>query len=250
MIMAALSILIVDDNEMNRWLLTEQIQYWTQDITLACDGGEAWELLQKNSYSLVFIDVNMPVMNGSELVKKARAGCINQSVPMIAITAHVQIQRRHLLIADGFNEVLIKPIVLADLQRVISQWCTSANGITSNYYTDTLLEKVEHNRELGRLFLQKLFQEVPGQLTGINRALQNDQNQQALEIAHKLHGTFCFYGFENFRELAGKIEQYLLDSDISNAKHQIRLIMARFSELQNMKASLENQLAEPSSSAR
>lgn len=244
MVFTALSILIADDNEMNRWLLAEQMQYWTDNISLASDGGDAWNLLQKNLYSLVFIDVNMPVMNGDELIKKVRAGSINQSVPMIAITAHVQSQRRHLLIADGFNDCLIKPIVLADLQRVVSEWCMSPNGKDGDYYADTLLEKVEHNRKLGRLFLQKLFADVPVQLSNLEQALQNQESEQACEMAHKLHGTFCFYGFGNFRELAGGLEQCLLNADIPNAMQQFKLISAKFSDLQNMKAKLENRFAE------
>lgn len=232
-----LSILIADDNEMNRWLLDEQMRYWTDDVVLAKDGGEAWELLQKNAYSLVFVDVNMPVLNGYELVKKVRGGCINRSVPMIAITAHVQSRFRHLLLADGFNDCLIKPIVLADLQRVISQW--SAPAIDSNYYVGALLQKVEDNRELGRLFLEKLFTEVPKQLASLEQVLQTQESHRAWEFAHKLHGTFCFYGFEDFRALAQELEQSLLDADMLKAKRLLRSIATKFSDLKRMKSQLE-----------
>jgi len=242
--MGALAVLIVDDSEMNRWLLAEQMQYWTDNVSLAGDGEEAWCLLQQNRYSLVFIDVNMPVMNGYELIKKIRADSAYQSIPMVAITAHVQSQCRHLLIEEGFNDCLIKPIVLADVQRVITQWCMPTNGSGSEYYVDTLLEKVDHNRKLGRLFLQKLFVEVPKQLTGLEQALNNQEIQQAWEIAHKLHGTFCFYGYENFRELAGGLEQSLLAVDMPKAMHEFQDISAKFSDLESMKPKLESQLAE------
>ncbi|MDD2760487.1 MAG: response regulator [Methylomonas sp.] len=244
MALTALSILIADDNEMNRWLLAEQMQYWCDDIDLACNGWEAWEMLQKKYYSLVFIDVNMPVMNGCELIKKARAHPNYPSVPMIAITAHVQVHHRHLLIADGFNECLIKPIVLADLQRVISQWCMPANQSSGDYdyYAQALLQKVEHNRELGRVFLRKLFAEVPGQLAGLEQTLQNHQCLQASDLAHKLHGTFCFYGFEDFRMLACSIERYLLEADIANAALQFQLLAEKFQNLEDMKADVESRL--------
>ena len=244
MALADLSILIADDNEMNRWLLAEQMQYWSEDITLACDGKEAWEFLQKNRYSLVFIDVNMPLMTGCELIKKARSGGLNQSVPMIAITAHLQSQHRHLLLADGFNDCLIKPIVLADLQKIISQWCIPANGENgdSDYYADALLEKLAQNRELGCVFLQKLFAETPAQITNLERTLQNQQCMQAWEIAHKLHGTFCFYGFEDFRALARSLEQYLLEADMTKATQQFQLLSGKFSGLLNMKSSLASRL--------
>lgn len=232
-----LSILIADDNEMNRWLLAEQMRYWTNDTVLAKDGGEAWELLQKNAYSLVFVDVNMPVLNGYELVKKVRKGGNNRSVPMIAITAHVQSQFRHLLLADGFNDCLIKPIVLADLQRVIFQWSMPISG--SDYYVEALLQKVAGNRELGRLFLEKLFIEVPKQLIRLEQVLQTQESHRAWELAHKLHGTFCFYGFEDFRILAQALEQSLLDADLHKAKRLLCSIATKFSDLNRMKSRLE-----------
>ncbi len=242
--LAALSILIADDNEMNRWLLAEQMQYWCDDIALACDGREAWELLQQKHYSLVFIDVNMPVMNGWELIKRIRADTNYRSVPMIAITAHVQSQHRHLLIADGFNDCLIKPIVLADLQRVISQWCVPADEAKGNsdYYANALLEKVEHNSELGHVFLQKLFAETPNLLNHLEQTIKGHQSLQAWELAHKLHGTFCFYGFEDFRVLAGSVEQCLLEADVDGAAQQFQLLVAKFTDLENMKSDVESRL--------
>lgn len=244
MVSTTLSILIADDNEMNRWLLAEQMQHWTDNISLASDGGEAWNLLQKNLYSLALIDVNMPVINGYELIKKTRAESVNQSTPMIAVTAHIQNQHRHLLIAEGFNDCLIKPIVLADLQRVVSEWCMPFAEKHADYYADVLLEKVEHNLKLGQIFLQKLFAETPPQLASLEQALHNHQSRQACEIAHKLHGTFCFYGFADFRSLANRLEQFLLEADIASAMQQFERLKSKFSELQAMQSSLANRLSE------
>ncbi|QPK63344.1 response regulator [Methylomonas sp. LL1] len=239
----ALSILVADDNEMNRWLLAEQLQQWSTDVVSASDGREAWELLRNNRYSLVFLDVNMPFMNGFELVKKARAESVNHLTPIIAVTAHIQIHQRHLLVADGFNECLIKPIVLADLLRVIERWCATENGENGGYYANAILEKTEHNRSLGRVFLQKLLQDTPAQLADLQRALQMQQCQQAWTIAHKLHGTFCFYGFADFRALAEKLEQCLRETDLSMAMQQFDLLNAKFAELRHNESKLLLQLS-------
>ncbi|MGR8930124.1 MAG: Hpt domain-containing response regulator [Gammaproteobacteria bacterium] len=242
MTLANLSILIADDNEMNRWLLSEQMQYWTNDITLACDGLEAWDLLQKHHYSLIFIDVNMPRMSGHDLVKKARAGGLNRSVPMLAITANVRPQQRSQLLVDGFDDCLIKPIVLADLQQAISQWHAPINGTKCNYYADAILEKVANNRQLGHVFLQKLLKDTPAQIIGLEQTLQSRRCHQALEIAHKLNGTFCFYGFEDFREIADSLEKYLLDADIGGAVRQFKQLARKFAELQKMQSSVASRL--------
>ncbi|MBS4051058.1 MAG: response regulator [Methylomonas sp.] len=234
MILTDLSILIADDNEMNRWLLAEQLGCWSDDITLAIDGREAWHFLQQQKYALVFLDVNMPGLTGFELVKKVRAGSANQSSQVIAITAHVQSHQKHLLIADGFNDCLIKPIVLADLQRIIAVWRAPVSDADSQYYANSVLEKVDSNRELGRQFLQKLFQELPLQLVRLEQALQGQSAELALDVAHKLHGSFCFYGFHDFRGIAGRLEDALIAGEMPEAWQYFRQLLVKCEALLGM----------------
>ena len=244
MILTELSILVADDNEMNRWLLTEQLHYWSDDITQSCDGQDAWELLQSRQYSMVFLDVNMPGLNGFELVKKVRAESLNRLSPIVAVTAHVQSHQRHLLIEYGFNDCLIKPIMLADLQQAISDWCIPTAKVGSQYYAQALIKKVEHNRALGRIFLQKLIQEVPSQLVTLELALQHQQCQSALDIAHKLHGSFCFYGFDDFRAIAGQLEQNLRVADLPKARQQFQLLTEGFTNLLTIQNDVMTKLLE------
>ncbi|MCK9609402.1 MAG: response regulator [Methylomonas sp.] len=236
MILTDLSILIADDNEMNRWLLAEQLGCWSNDITLAVDGREAWYFLQQQKYALVFLDVNMPGLTGFELVKKVRAGSANELSQVIAITAHVQSHQKHLLIADGFNDCLIKPIVLADLQRIISTWRAPTSGLDSQYYANSVLEKVDSNRELGRQFLQKLFNELPVQLVKLEQALLGQSAELALDVAHKLHGSFCFYGFNDFRVIASRLEESLIEGEITEAWQYFRQLLVKCDALLGMQA--------------
>lgn len=239
-----LSILIADDNEMNRWLLAEQLQQWCLDVTSACDGQEAWRFLQLDQYSLVFLDVNMPGLNGFELVKKIRAGSANQSTPVIAVTAHVQSYQRHTLISAGFNDCLIKPLMLSDLQRAISHWCESSNGLNCHYYATAVLDRAERNADLAKVFLEKLFQEAPVLFVNLASTLDKQQVQLASDLAHKLHGSFCFYGFADFRGLAESLEASLLDGNLPKAQQQFRLLAAKFDDLSAMQGDLLLQLTQ------
>lgn len=244
MVLTDLSILIADDNEMNRWLLAEQLGCWCEDITLAVDGREAWHFLQQQKYPLVFLDVNMPGLTGFELVKKVRAGSINKASQVIAITAHVQSHQKHLLIADGFNDCLIKPIVLADLQRIISAWRVPASEVDCQYYANSILEKVDSNRELGRQFLQKLFQELPVQLVNLEQALHSQSAQLAVDVAHKLHGSFCFYGFNDFRSIASRLEESLIAGEITEAGRHFQQLSEKCDRLLGMQAEVLTRIEE------
>lgn len=237
-----LSILVADDNEMNRWLLAEQLSYWSKDITVARDGEEAWQFLQQRRYALVFLDVNMPGFTGLELIVKARQCSLNRLSMIVAVTAHVQMDQQHLLIADGFDECLIKPVVLADLQRIIAQASTSDREWDGYYYASTILDKVAYNRQLGRQFLTKLFQEVPAQLVCLEQNLTNHSVADALNIAHKLHGCFCFYGFADFRALAEQLERSLMNADLANAHQHLNTLSTKFQQLTVIQADVLNYL--------
>jgi len=242
MTMQDFSILIADDNEMNRWLLAEQLECWSSDITLANDGREAWRYLQHEPYALVFLDVNMPGFTGQELVRKVRADSANMATRIIAITAHVQSQQQHTLIADGFDECLIKPIMLADLERIIAQWGTSYVDSHSRYYTQALLDKMSNDRELSRLFLDKLILEIPGQIAALRLALQNNAVDEAWTIAHKLHGSFSFYGFADFRAIAQRLECALLSKDCVNATMHFEQIVTKFDAFHGLHSDIKRRL--------
>ena len=228
-------VLIADDNELNRWLFCEQLQQWTTDITAAKEGREAWQLLEDRKYSLIFLDLNMPFFNGLDLIKKIRATeAPNQLTPVIAVTAHTYGQQRQTLIDCGFNDCLFKPILLYHIMQVIEQWLLfSAKEPSPAYYAEQVVKKTEDNRELSRCLLNKLFSEVPTYLRDIAQAQQQLDFQQAWQIAHKLQGTFCFYGFEDFLVMAENLAEKLLNKDARAASVQLQAIELKFSTLSN-----------------
>lgn len=232
------SVLIADDNELNLWLLCEQLRHWTRNIAAAKDGREAWQLLQAQEYSLIFLDMNMPFWNGLELIEKIRTSeTPNRSTPAIAVTAHVHSEQHQALIAAGFNDYLVKPVLLQHLKSVMEQWRDAANA-GPEYYAGQIIKKTEFDHELSRRLLNKLFEEVPVYLLGIDQALQEQNYPQAWQIAHKLHGTFSFYGFADFLPTADRLEECLLKKDGVAANRQLRAIQERFSSLLNDKAEI------------
>lgn len=230
---SSLSILIADDNEMNRWLLNEQLQTWSPRITECLDGGQAWQAIQKEQFDLLLLDVNMPVCSGLELIQRCRSQANpNQSAPAIAITAHAQTGLHAELLSAGFTDCLIKPIKLMQLQQAVSRCLVIASDVDIACYAQAILQKTEFNPRLSATLLEKLFAEIPVQLQQINDCLP-DNPKQAWEVAHRLHGSFCFYGFEEIRPLIATLEQYLLDQQLDPAQQQLQQLQARCENLLN-----------------
>jgi CheY-like chemotaxis protein len=232
------SILIADDNEINRWLLREQLEHWTDDVAEAANGQEAWQFLQSSAYSLVFLDINMPFLNGFELIEKLR-NCEgpNQTAPVIAVTADRQSLQRQQVIAAGFDEHLVKPLRLQHLQQVMAVW---RNGYDEavDYYAEQLLKKTQNNQQLTEQLLNKLFMELPGHLFDIDQQLQENQLKQAWSIVHKLQGTFCFFDFADFLILVESLEKALLNEDVALAYQRFNALKAKFEWLQDNKVAV------------
>ncbi|HRK89925.1 MAG TPA: PAS domain S-box protein [Anaerolineales bacterium] len=120
------SILIVEDNLVNRDLFTLQLREFGLVAKQATNGSEAVELLAVNpdDYLLVLMDLNMPVMDGFEtirLIRKNEEGT-QRHIPVIAVTANVMPGVRELCLQAGMDDYLSKPVSLQDLQMVLEKW--------------------------------------------------------------------------------------------------------------------------------
>lgn len=116
-------ILVVEDDEFNRIMLTELISmiYPGIEMDTASNGREALGKISAGRFSLVLSDVDMPDMNGEELVKAIR-GDLELETPVIAITAFVMPDVREKLLLSGFTDYLSKPVEMDRLREVINRY--------------------------------------------------------------------------------------------------------------------------------
>jgi CheY-like chemotaxis protein len=125
---STLRILMAEDNPVNRKVACGLIERQGHSVTCVEDGLQAVEELQKNSYDLVLMDLQMPRMGGLEATS-----CIRQveslrslkPIPIIALTAHAMKGDEERCLKAGMNDYLPKPIRLDDLTAKLSKWCNS-----------------------------------------------------------------------------------------------------------------------------
>ncbi|MCK4842136.1 MAG: response regulator [Methylococcales bacterium] len=113
-------LLIADDNEINIIFLSHMLENLNCTFDTAVNGAEALELLCTNTYQLALIDLNMPVINGLELIKSIRKK--NISLPAIAISAYADSHKITESITAGFNDYLTKPIDEVRLNKLINEY--------------------------------------------------------------------------------------------------------------------------------
>ncbi len=122
-----LRILVAEDNPINQKLIRTTLEQFGAVVTLAANGQEAFELRKQNDYDLIFMDIQMPVMNGIEATKEIlHYEQVNRlpHVPIIALTANALAGDRERYLEAGMDNYLPKPINIAELKQMIEHYHT------------------------------------------------------------------------------------------------------------------------------
>jgi CheY-like chemotaxis protein len=119
--LSKMKLLMVEDDKMNQFVLSKIIRRWKIDLEIAANGQEAINMLEKNRYHAVLMDVHMPVMDGFEATRLIRSGstaALNPQIPIIALTGDITNKGQEQVYLAGMNDYLSKPIdPTASLQK-------------------------------------------------------------------------------------------------------------------------------------
>ena len=108
-------ILLVEDNEMNRDMLSRRLARKGYEIVLATDGQSGVEMTKIQVPDLVLMDMSLPVLDGWEATRRLKADALTQHIPVIALTAHAMSSDRDKAIEAGCDDYDTKPVELSRL---------------------------------------------------------------------------------------------------------------------------------------
>jgi two-component system cell cycle response regulator DivK len=111
-------ILLVEDNEMNRDMLSRRLVRKGYEVVIAVDGAEGVAKAQTENPSLILMDMSLPVLDGWEATKTLKAFPATQTIPVIALTAHAMAGDRDKALEAGCDDYDTKPI---DLNRLLGK---------------------------------------------------------------------------------------------------------------------------------
>ena len=115
-------ILIAEDNPVNRELIREILSDCEYEVIEACDGQEALEKIEEVTPDLVLLDIQMPVLDGYQVVRRIRDNPQSAALRVIALTAYAMRGDRDRALAAGFDDYVSKPIDLKTLTWKIGQF--------------------------------------------------------------------------------------------------------------------------------
>ena len=122
-------ILLVEDNELNRDMLSRRLMRKGFDVVLALDGGEGVAMATSESPDLILLDMSLPVMNGWDVARELKDASMTSHIPIIALTAHAMDGDREKALAAGCNEYETKPIEFQQLLEKMNSFLNETDEI-------------------------------------------------------------------------------------------------------------------------
>jgi signal transduction histidine kinase/ActR/RegA family two-component response regulator len=124
------TILLVEDNNINQRVAVAILNKMGHTVDVASNGVEALEALRSKPYGLVFMDLQMPVMDGLETAKNIRSpagGIPNTAIPIVAMTANATEEDRRKCFDAGMNDYVSKPVTMELLDKILGRWLPEQN---------------------------------------------------------------------------------------------------------------------------
>jgi len=194
------SVLVAEDNEVNQQLLEMYIGKTGATVTIAGDGQQAVELASSTAFDLIFMDMQMPVMNGIEAVEVLRKSGYTGAI--VALTANTTPEDRARCLQAGCDDYLPKPIdrdkFFATLNRHLAPAGTTENELP---VFSTLLDEPTLSH-----LVEKFIAYLPDRIESLIKAAQQQDWDTIKDEAHQLKGLGGGYGYPEITRLAAKLE--------------------------------------------
>lgn len=239
------TVLTVDDNNANLRLITTLLQDLDVPVLSASSGEEAIRLVREQRVDLVFMDIQMPGMNGLETTRHIRSLPALRHVPVIALTAHAMADERRTLINEGMNDYQTKPISLQQLADCIQRWtgyvatiptysktisgpavaspvqddAETAGGIFS---ASLALKSASGKPAIAADMFSMLLESLPMEIATIREAWENDDLEGVGRAVHKLNGACRYCGVPALRNSLEQAETDLRKRDYQQLPDRLR----------------------------
>lgn len=218
---ATLHALIVEDNPMNRRYLENLLSKWGLSYRTADDGVIALQILDKEHFDLILMDIRMPNLDGYETTLRLRNAYLNpnQNVPIIALTASALLDEKEKALQAGMNQHLAKPFTPEQLLEVFRQCfpdfspalIISSPTIAINHHD--LAELYEGDKQYMREIFEIFVQSIPFELAEMRSLLEKGAWKEFAGKAHKIKPSFKMVGLGTLSTHAEQLERAKKESD-------------------------------------
>jgi two-component system sensor histidine kinase/response regulator len=189
-------ILLAEDNAVNQKLAVRLLEKQGHAVIVAGTGKEALDLLERQAFDVVLMDVQMPEMDGLEATARIRAReqDTGRHVPIVAMTAHAMKGDRERCLDAGMDDYVSKPVQGRELFEALTRVLPSRPAALAVLDTDTAWQRVGGDRELMQELAQTFLDDCPKMLARVRAAVAAGDGPALRGAAHGLKGAVGVFG--------------------------------------------------------
>jgi len=261
-----LRILLADDNLTNQQVAIAILEKLGYQADAVANGKEVLAALKDTPYDLVFMDCQMPEMDGYETtrrIRQAQSGVINSDKPVIAMTAHVMKGEREKCLSAGMNDYITKPVSPQVIAETLERWLaqqeeTGEKNETGKELKDqvsslqagsstsikpqvspifdrkALLNRLMGDEDLAATVIEGFLDDMPKQIKAMKPFIEQGQADQSGAQAHKIKGASANIGGETLRKVAYEMEKAGKVGDAAALAQLMPALEQAFEELKHV----------------
>ncbi len=246
-------VLLVDDNQINQKVAEKLLERLGCVVDIASNGFEAIEFASKNSYGIIFMDIQMPEMDGVTATKLLKEQLGENCPPVVAMTAYSMKDDAERFLSEGMDDYVSKPVKSNALHSVITKWQKSIaasleNGTAPVAVAAEAPDEEEHliidtqvAEQLksigGEEFTMQLYiefeQEAAELLEGAKKDLESKHYKSILSTLHQLKGTSFTLGINTFAELAKQLEHDIKEDKFEQVEENFSKLLEQYKFYKN-----------------
>lgn len=251
-------ILLVEDNPVNQIIVSGILLQWGVSITSAENGIEAIDFIEKDSFDLVLMDIQMPKLDGVAAAKVIRRN-LKDKTPIVAMTAYVTDEEKQRCLEAGMNEFISKPVDRDLLFSLLEKYQNNSEKQVEKVVLqavsnqkDIILDGIELYDALSRLncdttefseILQnfcEFYSDVENKLKKILEAGETDELKRE---AHSIKGAAVNISAINLYLAAKEFEEVLKSDDKDSYETNIESLVSKFNEVFHSNSLLKKQIS-------
>jgi len=232
-----INILLVEDNNVNRIVATKLLEQLGYQIDSAENGIKAIEAVNQKDYDLIFMDIQMPEMDGFEATKRIRSNEKNRKHTIIvAMTAHAMRGDQEKCLLSGMDDFIAKPVKKAGLETLLNKYFMHrtderietdeiSNSQSSIFNKEHITESIGDSIEEQSDFIQIFINELTEQTLLLKSAVEEKNVDQVQKLAHRIKGSSGDIGATKVHEISAILEKKAENQDISLINKQWCLLL-------------------------
>ncbi|HWG42328.1 MAG TPA: PAS domain S-box protein [Gemmataceae bacterium] len=248
-----LRILLAEDNMVNQRVAMRILEKRGHSVVLAHNGKEVLALLERETFDLVLMDLEMPEMGGFEATAniRQRERATDRHIPILALTAHAMKGDRERCLQAGMDGYVAKPIQARELFQAIAELLPVSPAVEESSAPAVVLDRVEALQHVGgdpellRELIGVFLQDCPRMMEEAREALQASDVLKLKRAAHSLKGAVAILGGKAAFDAALRLETMARQGDLSQAEPAWETLRHALEQLQDTLRSSETNPTSP-----